>query len=203
MKRVHLVGGRNHGKTTFLVELIAELVRRGVAVGAIKHTSHRHTLDTPGKDSYRHRESGADPAALLTGEGVGVFLRLAPTDDPYQRLETLYADCDLVLVEGDLSTAAIKIEVYRRDAGGTPLALERPDILAVVSDDAPAVSVPVWPRRDVRWIADRVVAATMSDLRDAAPAGARGAPERSPRCERPPRPKDSAPRPGAPGTRRG
>ena len=59
MKRVHVIGGKNHGKTTLIMDLIRELTARGLQVGTIKHTHHKHELDIPGKDSYRHRESGA------------------------------------------------------------------------------------------------------------------------------------------------
>ena len=53
----------DRGKTTLLIELVEELTRRGVRVGTIKHSSHSHELDTPGKDSFRHRQAGATPAA--------------------------------------------------------------------------------------------------------------------------------------------
>ena len=52
MKRLHIVGGKNHGKTTLIMELVKELNRRGQTVGTIKHTHHQHELDVPGKDSY-------------------------------------------------------------------------------------------------------------------------------------------------------
>ncbi len=74
MKTIHLVGRQNHGKTTLLVELIEELTRRGIRVGTIKHTSHVHELDTPGKDSFRHRQAGADPVAVVSKDLIGVYL---------------------------------------------------------------------------------------------------------------------------------
>ena len=36
MKRLHVIGGKNHGKTTLIVELVRELARHGVPVGTIK-----------------------------------------------------------------------------------------------------------------------------------------------------------------------
>ena len=57
MNRIHIVGRKNHGKTTLIVEVLAEFHRRGIRVGAIKHSAHRRELDPPGKDSYRHREA--------------------------------------------------------------------------------------------------------------------------------------------------
>ena len=48
MNRIHIIGRKNHGKTTLIVELIEEFTRLGLSVGAIKHTSHSHELDVPG-----------------------------------------------------------------------------------------------------------------------------------------------------------
>lgn len=156
MKLVHVVGRRHHGKTTLMVDLVAELTRRGVRVGTIKHSSHVHELDTPGKDSFLHRKAGAIPAAIVAGELAAVYM--PRPEKPYDALEPLYADTDLVLVEGDVSGPGPSIEVHRVEAGGDPpLAAERNDITAVVSDDTLAVNVPVWPRSDVASVADQVL----------------------------------------------
>ncbi|MCA9266810.1 MAG: molybdopterin-guanine dinucleotide biosynthesis protein B, partial [Planctomycetales bacterium] len=66
MKRLHLIGRKNHGKTRLIVDLVEELTSRGLRVGTIKHTHHRHELDTPGKDSYQHRTAGAAVVGILS-----------------------------------------------------------------------------------------------------------------------------------------
>ena len=139
MRRIHIVGRKNHGKTTLVVDLIKEFCDRGIRAGSIKHSSHRHELDLPGKDSFRHREAGADPAAIVSKGLIAVFAPRQPDADCYARLAPMFADCEVVLVEGDLERAGPKIEVWRSDVGTPCLALERRDILAVVSD-APDVS---------------------------------------------------------------
>ncbi len=162
MKRIHIVGRKNHGKTTLIVELLHELRARGVRVGSIKHSSHIHELDTPGKDSHRHRQAGAEPASIVTPDSIGVFLP-RPTMSVYDLLEPLYADCELVVVEGNIDAVGTKIEVWRGVMGAPCLAVDHPDIRAVISDDQPPVSIPVWPRGDVTRIADRIVALCQSD----------------------------------------
>jgi molybdopterin-guanine dinucleotide biosynthesis protein B len=155
MKILHIVGGKNHGKTTLIVELVRELSGRGLRVGTIKHTSHAHDLDTPNSDSYRHRQAGAAPAAIVTSDLVGVFFpRLV---DFYQQLAPLTEGCDVVIVEGHLEHAGPKVEVWRESFGTPCLAGHRKDILALITDDPAEVSVPVWPRSDVRFLADRVI----------------------------------------------
>lgn len=155
MNRIHIVGRKNHGKTTLMVELVRELRQRDIRVGTIKHSKHVHDLDAPGTDSYRHRVAGGDPAAIVTADGMGIFL--SRNDQcHYERLRPLFEDCQIVLVEGDIDAEGPKVEVWRADVGGPCLANERSDIRAVISDDRPHVAVPTWPRNAVTHIADRV-----------------------------------------------
>ena len=45
--------------TTLIVALIPRLRARGFTVSTLKHAHHDVDLDTPGKDTWRHREAGA------------------------------------------------------------------------------------------------------------------------------------------------
>jgi molybdopterin-guanine dinucleotide biosynthesis protein B len=158
MHRVHIVGRKNSGKTTLLEALSSALTRRGIRVGAIKHTGHVHELDTPGKDSYRHHLAGADPAAVITPETIGVFAARAKGEDAYARLAPLYSGCDVVLVEGDHDGPGTKVEVWRAATGTEPLIVSRHDIVAVITDDPVELPVTVWPRSDAEALADRILA---------------------------------------------
>ena len=166
MKPIHVVGRRNHGKTTLLVELVEEISHRGVRVGTIKHSSHSHELDTPGKDSFRHRQAGATPAAIITEDLIGVFVPRGDGADFYDCLTGMFAGCDLVLVEGHLDGPGAKIEVWRQSVGQPPLAAERDDVVAVISDDPVSLEVPVWPRNDLAGLADRLLALARPSVSD-------------------------------------
>jgi molybdopterin-guanine dinucleotide biosynthesis protein B len=157
MRVVHVVGRQNNGKTTLICELVEELTRRGLKVGTVKHSSHDHELDRPGKDSFRHRLAGARPAAVVAARQLAVYLPRPEGEDPLATLEPLLAGCDLVLIEGFIEHEGTKIEVWRREIGKPLLARERPSIIAVVSDDAPEVRQPVWPRSDLPRLADEVM----------------------------------------------
>ncbi|MBX3435245.1 MAG: molybdopterin-guanine dinucleotide biosynthesis protein B [Pirellulales bacterium] len=160
MNRLHVIGRKNHGKTTLIVELIAELVRRGRVVGTIKHTHHRHELDVPGKDSHRHRIAGAAAVGVLSQGMSAIFL---PADgrregeDRYASFAPAFAGCDFVLVEGDSQTAAPKLEVWRADLGVEPLAATDDAVLAVATDDHPPCTAPVLRRSNLASIADWVL----------------------------------------------
>lgn len=175
MKRVHIIGGKNHGKTTLIVDLVAALSRQGLRVGTIKHTHHEHELDTPGKDSHRHREAGAAVVGICSPSLHAVFWpphgeegqsRCAGEDErKYEAFAPLFAECDVVLVEGDTQTTATKLEVWRRALGTPPLVALDPSISAVITDDVleQEVDVPSWRRSDIGKVArnlllvDRIV----------------------------------------------
>jgi molybdopterin-guanine dinucleotide biosynthesis adapter protein len=160
MKRIHILGRKNHGKTTLVVELVEHLSARGLRVGTIKHTHHSHELDTPGKDSHRHRQAGASVVGILSRGMSAVFWAPdaeAASEDRYEQFAPHFAGCDLVIVEGDTMAAGLKVEVWRQAVGSTPMSREDASIVAVISDDDPQVSVPSWPRRDVAVVADEIL----------------------------------------------
>lgn len=158
---VHIVGRKNSGKTTLICELIRELSAQGYRVGTIKHTSHLHELDTPGKDSQQHRAEGAVVAGIVSPNLCAAFWPASdgPTDpDRYGRLLRLYDDCDLVLVEGDTLTSAPKIEVWRSITNGIPFANSGLVVQGVVTDEPLECHAPVWPRSDVHGLVHRMLA---------------------------------------------
>jgi molybdopterin-guanine dinucleotide biosynthesis protein MobB len=165
VKRLHIVGGKDHGKTALVVELVQEFVRRGVPVGTIKHTHHHHELDVPGKDSHRHRQAGAAAVGILSPSMSAIFLPAGKDDigetDRYAIFAPVFSHCRLVLVEGDSLTDAPKIEVWRSELETAPLAAGDESILAVVTDDLPALATEVLSRSDVVrlaiWIFEQVL----------------------------------------------
>ena len=160
MRIVHIVGRRNHGKTSLIVELVRELSSRGLRVATAKHCGHTHELDTPGKDSYYHRTSGATMAAVITPAMCAFYKPRISNDDVYAELTKWAANAAILLVEGDINGPGRKVEVWREMAGGTPLAVERDDISAVITDDPLSIGVAVWPRKRINILADRVLCQT-------------------------------------------
>lgn len=168
MRRVHIIGGKNQGKTTLIVDLIHALTTQGLRVGTIKHTHHHHELDTPGKDSHRHRESGAAVVAICSPAMNAAFWprpsNAIAQDDAsegkYNQFAAVFSDCDLVLVEGDTHTSAPRIEVWRREVGKEPLAETDPSISAIVTNDSILTSngTAVWPRSEIEVVVRNLIA---------------------------------------------
>lgn len=164
--RIHIVGRKNSGKTTLVCDLVAELTRRGLRVATIKHTHHRHELDTPGKDSHKHREAGAAAVGILTPQMTAAFIPMDREEmgaHRYAAFESIFADFDLILVEGDLQTNAPRVEVWRSTVSERPYAADDAKIIAVVSDESPPnVACPVWPRANIAGLAERIIEARPS-----------------------------------------
>ncbi len=160
MKRIHIIGRKNSGKTTLVAELVAHLSQQGVVVGTVKHTHHQHELDTPGKDSHRHREAGARVVGILSPDLNAVFFQPEQAHDAperYDAIAPMFAQCDIVLVEGHSHTTAAKVEVWRAANDRPAMALEDPAILAVVTDDPLEANVTLLARSDIAALADQLM----------------------------------------------
>ena len=137
MRVAGIVGWHDSGKTTLMVALVAELVARGHRVSTVKHAHHGFDVDTPGKDSWKHRDAGA--TEVMVGSAARWALMHELRGDPEPSLDALLATMspvDLVLVEGFKHADHAKIEVYRAGLDEPPLA--RGDATIVALADAGA-----------------------------------------------------------------
>ena len=67
------IGRSGSGKTTLAAAVLRILAARGWRVCAVKDAHHHIDLDTPGKDTWRYRESGASCVILRTPERWAVL----------------------------------------------------------------------------------------------------------------------------------
>ncbi len=138
MRVVAIVGHQGSGKTTLIERLIAALRARGLSVSTIKHTHHHDIeLDTPGKDSHRHRAAGAAEVIVASDNG---WARIAASREP-ATLPNLLRELrpvDVVLVEGFKQLEGLRrVEVFR--GTGSPLASNDPGIAAVAAPEGVAL----------------------------------------------------------------
>jgi len=150
---VSLIGQANSGKTTLLEKLIPALTARGIKVGTIKHHAHTFTMDTPGKDTWRHKQAGAAIVALSSPNGLGV-IRDTDHDLPLAELVNRYfGEVDLVITEGYKHGPAAKIEVCRTATGAPPLPGRDPSWLAMVTDFPLESKLPLFALDDAQGLA--------------------------------------------------
>ena len=73
-KTVSVTGFKNSGKTSVVEALVRELSSRGHRVGTLKHTADDINLDTPGKDTSRHRDAGSVATGILQESTTALFI---------------------------------------------------------------------------------------------------------------------------------
>jgi len=69
----------------------------------------------------------------------------------------MFAESDAALVEGRINDPGTRIKVWREAIGRLPLATQRHDITAVVSDERPRVELPLEARNGLAHLAGRVL----------------------------------------------
>jgi len=135
MKVAGLIGWHNSGKTTLLVAIVSELAARGYRVSTIKHAHHEFDVDTPGKDSWRHREAGATEVMVGSAKRWVLMHELRGDTEPdLASLLSRMSEVDLVIVEGFKNADHEKIEVYRAGLEDPPLAHTASNVVAIATD---------------------------------------------------------------------
>jgi molybdopterin-guanine dinucleotide biosynthesis protein B len=152
-----IVGWKNSGKTTMVVELVKAFRAEGYRVSTVKHAHHVFDVDHKGTDSYKHREAGAAEVVLVSRNRWVLLHELRDEEEPTlaDMMEKLEPS-DLVLVEGFKSDDHPKLEVLRKETLRDHPIWEVDDtIKAVVSDDVAAdenCNLPVFSPSDVTSI---------------------------------------------------
>jgi molybdopterin-guanine dinucleotide biosynthesis protein B len=130
-----IAGWSGAGKTTLLTRLIPALVQEGLRIATIKHAHHEFDVDTPGKDSWEHRQAGASEVLVSSARRWVLMHELRNDAEPMlDELLQRLSPCDLVLVEGFKHDRHPKLEVYRVAVGKPPLYPGDPQVLAVATD---------------------------------------------------------------------
>ena len=118
MKVFGLMGWSGSGKTTLVVNLLPELLGRGLTVSSMKHTHHAVDIDRPGKDSFRHREAGASEVMLASSARWALLHEVRGEAEPdMEALIGHMSPVDLLLVEGFKTYRHPKMEVHRASVG--------------------------------------------------------------------------------------
>ena len=99
---IAFIGYQNSGKTTLVEKVIAELTRRGLRVGSLKHHGHHgFDIDVPAKDTWRHHQAGSKHVGLICATRWAEYADTREGDEmPARELLSRYNDVDVVIIEG-------------------------------------------------------------------------------------------------------
>ena len=143
MKIFGFAGYSGSGKTTLIEQLIPRFTASGITVSLIKHAHHTFDVDTPGKDSYRHRKAGCSEVLVTSSRRWALMHELRGAPEPgLAELVMRMSPCDLLLVEGFKREAIPKLEVYRQAVGEPLIHPHDHNIVAIATDARVQAQIP-------------------------------------------------------------
>lgn len=155
---ISVIGRKKAGKTTLLERLIVGLKRRGYNVATIKHHIHYgFSMDSPGKDTWRHSSAGADIVAISSPDTLVLTRKTRGELLLREIVEKYMHEVDVVLTEGYARAETPKILV----AGGREdmelfSSAARGEIACVVSNSKLEAEVKVFGFEEVEKLVDFV-----------------------------------------------
>lgn len=156
---IGLAGWSGAGKTTLMVKLLPCLIAQGLAVSTLKHAHHRFDVDVPGKDSWLHRQAGAQQVMVASGARWALMTEVRTAREPtLAELVARMDPADLIIVEGFKRDAHPKIEIHRAANAKPWMRPDMPAIVAVASDVRPPYDLPHVHLDDVEGVAALVLA---------------------------------------------
>lgn len=153
---VSIISKKNSGKTTLLEKLIPEIKSRGYRVGTVKHDTHGFDIDHKGKDTWRHKQAGADTVVISSPWKISLIKDVAVEVSLDEIVTQYFQDVDIVITEGYKKEEKPQIEVFRRAEHETPLHSRenKGTLIAVTSDVDIDLGVPRFDINDVTSLAD-------------------------------------------------
>ena len=130
-----LAGWSGSGKTTLIKNLLPKLKKINISVSTIKHAHEGFDLDKPGKDSFIHREAGAQEVLISSSKRFALMSNYKNKESSLTELIAKLTPVDLVLVEGWKKENIKKIEVYRKEINKPLLALNDKNIIAIATNN--------------------------------------------------------------------
>lgn len=133
-----MVGPHKSGKTR-TIELLASKLKGRLKLATMKHVHELDfTFDLKGKDTWRHREAGAEATLALSPGELAFFLRTGRGEPSWSKMLSMLEGYDLVLAEGFRFKAGRRRDAWKiitaRNAGEVKEFYRQlsPPILAVV-----------------------------------------------------------------------
>lgn len=99
---IAVIGSKKSGKTTTIEALVRSLTKRGHHVATVKHVPELDfTMDTEGKDTWRHAQAGAQTIVIVAPKELGIIKKVATTKMSLQEIiKNCQNNTDIVILEG-------------------------------------------------------------------------------------------------------
>ncbi len=108
---IGIYGYQDAGKTSLAEEVIRALAEKGYRVSSVKHTSHRTSIDSEGKDTWRHWSAGSDPVVFSSAsETTTIKHSKMPIQEIAEMVMREFRP-DVIIIEGSKDGAFPKVAV--------------------------------------------------------------------------------------------
>jgi molybdopterin-guanine dinucleotide biosynthesis protein B len=98
---IAVVGRKKSGKTTVIEGIVQELTKAGYRVATVKHVTERgFSMDTEGKDTWRHSRAGANPVVSVSDAETAVLIKDGEAKFSLDQLFRFTPEIDTILLEG-------------------------------------------------------------------------------------------------------
>lgn len=151
---ISIVGKAESGKTTIIEKLIPELNKRGYKVGTVKHAFHGFEIDKKGKDSWRHKNAGAETVIIVSKERI--VINKNNNNETLDSVASNFSGIDIIITEGYKSENEPKIEVFRKARHDEPACIGDNNLIAIVTNDNIYLNVPKFGHEDIKGLADLI-----------------------------------------------
>jgi molybdopterin-guanine dinucleotide biosynthesis protein MobB len=153
---ISIVGRSKSGKTTLIERLIPEFMKGGYRVATIKHHDKAFQIDHEGKDSWRHKQAGAQTAVISSPHKVALIEDVSQDLSLDELAARFIRGADIIIAEGFKRDKHPKIEVFRQGIHPQPLAPQLKNVIAVVSDCLLPLDIPCMDLNNIKGIADLI-----------------------------------------------
>ena len=162
-----VVGKKGSGKTRLIEALVRALGEEGYKVSTAKHIPEEgFSIDTPGKDTWRHAEAGAMAVTIVAPEEISMIMRLRGREASFDEIISIASrgEPDVLIMEGFKSMAGGRLDVPKVVVVSSAEEAEavlrdgsiRPILAFVGPGEARGLSVPYVGFRDIGSLVDMI-----------------------------------------------
>ena len=104
-------GSSNSGKTTLITNIIRRFTEDDYNVSSIKQTTHPYSIDSPGKDTYKHAEAGAELVCFQSAVETSFIVKEQMDINSILKIITCIGTFDIIIIEGAKNDQIQKIRL--------------------------------------------------------------------------------------------
>lgn len=135
-----------------ITRLIKHFKLKNKKVIVVKSAPHKYYVEPETTDTFKFLEAGADEVCLAAAKEMMTMRSITGKQEVFEILETQYANCDILLLEGLRKDDIPLIEVFD-STQNKDLKSPIEALIAVVSDKQVTSTIPNFNRNDIAEIA--------------------------------------------------